>query len=452
MFERRDASAEGRESLLVVPVLREVLDVLTPPVETGRVRIRNMVHAHEEIVDPPLWRDEVVIERFPINRVIDEPTAARSEGDTLIIPVLEEVFVIEKRLLLKEEVRITKHQVETHRPQRVTLRREEAAVEGSTEEATTATFVYRSSMMAKTIIGYFAQVSEAQRVLQDLLDHGVDRDQISLIAHQERSGLELGGDWTPRAISVPGVGPMHATGPLAASLSTMTDDPAGSSLLDVLEDYGVSAADAKWYLEALHRGGVLVVVERDDAEADRVVDIINRARQSAKQARERADTAAEVSPTGEDVETIERSIDLDVPVNRTYEQWSRFEEFPQFMEGVEEVRRLDAKRLHWVATIGGTRKEWEAQITEDVPEQRIAWRSEAGEFTAGVVTFQPLGADRTRMIVRFEYEPQGVKETVGNWLGLVSRRVEHDLERFKAVVETRNREPAGQRTMAPTAE
>jgi uncharacterized protein (TIGR02271 family) len=129
MFERRDASAEGRESPLVVPVLKEVLDVLTTPVKTGRVRIRKMLHEHEEIVDPPLWRDEVVIERVPINRVIDEPMAAGSEGDTLIIPVLEEVFVIEKRLLLKEEVRITKHQVETHRPQRVILRREEAAVE-----------------------------------------------------------------------------------------------------------------------------------------------------------------------------------------------------------------------------------------------------------------------------------------------------------------------------------
>ena len=306
--------------------------------------------------------------------------------------------------------------------------------------------------MAKTIIGYFEQVSEAQRVLQDLLDHGFDRDHISLIAHQERSGLELGGDWTPRAISVPGVGPMHVTGPLAASLSNTTDDPAGTSLLDVLEDYGVSADDAEWYLEALRRGGVLIAVETGDADADRVVDIMNRVTQPAQQARARADTAAETSTRGDDMEMIERSIDVNVPVHMAYEQWTRFEEFPQFMEGVEEVRRLDAKRLHWVANIGGTRKEWDAQITEDVPDQRIAWRSEAGEFTAGVVTFQPLGADRTRMTVRFEYEPQGVKETLGDWLGLVSRRVENDLERFKAVVEARDRASAGQRTMAPTAE
>jgi uncharacterized protein (TIGR02271 family) len=128
-LEQRDASAEGRESPLVVPVLQEVLDVHTTPVETGRVRIRKMVHEHEEIVDPPLWRDEVVIERVPINRVVEGPISVRSEEDTLIIPVLEDVLIIEKRPLLKEEVRITKHQVETHRPQRVTLHREEAAVE-----------------------------------------------------------------------------------------------------------------------------------------------------------------------------------------------------------------------------------------------------------------------------------------------------------------------------------
>ena len=306
--------------------------------------------------------------------------------------------------------------------------------------------------MAKTIIGYFAQVSEAQRVLQDLHDHGFDRDRISLIAHQERSGLDLGGDWTPRVIAVPGIGPVHATGPLASSLTSTTGDPSGSSLLEVLKDTGVPADDAEWYLDALRRGGLLVAVETSDADADRVVDIMNRVMQSAKQTRESADTAAEISQRGENMETIERTIDLNVPVPIAYQQWSRFEEFPQFMEGVEEVRRLDAKRLHWVANIGGTRKEWDAQITEDVPDQRIAWRSERGEFTAGVVTFQPLGADRTRMTVRFEYEPQGVKETVGDWLGLVSRRVENDLERFKAVVEARDREPAGQRTTMPTAE
>jgi uncharacterized protein (TIGR02271 family) len=306
--------------------------------------------------------------------------------------------------------------------------------------------------MAKTVIGYFEQLSEGQRVLQDLLDHGFDRDSISLIAHQERSALEAGGNWAPRVISVPGVGPVQATGPLAASLSSTTGSPSGTSLLDVLTNNGVPADEAEWYLDAVRRGGVLVAVDTSDGDADRAVDIMNRAMQPMPAARERADTAPDTSRKGSDMEIIERSIDLNVPVQTAYQQWTRFEDFPQFMEGVEEVRRLDAKRLHWVANVGGTRKEWDAQITEDIPDERMAWRSAAGEFTAGVVTFQPLGPDRTRMTVRFEYEPKGVKETLGDWLGLVSRRVENDLERFKGFVEARSRASAGQRMTTPTAE
>jgi uncharacterized protein (TIGR02271 family) len=305
--------------------------------------------------------------------------------------------------------------------------------------------------MAKTVIGFFEQVSEVQHVLQDLLDHGFDRDHISLIAHQERSGLEAGGTWRPDVISVPGVGPVLATGPLAASLSSTTGGPSGAGLVDVLKDYGVPATEAEWYLDSVRRGGGLVAVETGDADADRAVDIMNRAIQPGLGVRDRADRAADASRTGEDMETIERPIDLDVPVQTAYQQWTRFEEFPRFMEGVEAVRRLDAKRLHWVANVGGTRKEWDAQITEDVPNERMAWRSEAGEFTAGVVTFQPLAAERTRMTVRFEYEPHGVKETLGDWLGLVSRRVEGDLERFKSFVEAGGRGAAEPRTTAPTA-
>jgi uncharacterized protein (TIGR02271 family) len=305
--------------------------------------------------------------------------------------------------------------------------------------------------MAKTVIGYFDQVPEAQRVLQDLLDHGFNHDQISLIAHQERSALDAGGTWRPRVLSVPGVGPVQATGPLGASLSSTTGGPSGASLLDVLTDSGVPADDAEWYLDAVRRGGVLVAVESGDADADRAVDLMNRVMQPSPGVRGRADAAADASRKGGDMETIERSIDVDVPVQTAYQQWTRFEEFPHFMEGVEAVRRLDAQRLHWVANIGGTRKEWDAQITEDVPGERIAWRSEAGEFTAGVVTFQPLASDRTRLAVRFDYEPQGVKETLGDWLGLVSRRVEGDLQRFKSFVEGDGRRAAGQRTAAPTA-
>jgi uncharacterized membrane protein/stress response protein YsnF len=307
-------------------------------------------------------------------------------------------------------------------------------------------------MMAKTVIGVFEQMSEAQRVLQDLLDHGFDRSYISLIAHQERSTLEAGGNWAPQVIAVPGVGPVVATGPLAANLSSTAEGPSGHSLLEVFKDSSVPVDEAEWYADAIRRGAVLVAVDTGDADANRAVEIMNRSLQPAYGTTARADVGADRSRKGEDMETIERSIELNVPVDTAYEQWTRFEDFPRFMEGVEKVRRLDAKRLHWVANIGGSRKEWDAQITEEVPGQRIGWRSEAGEWTAGAVTFQPLAPDRTRMTVRFEYEPQGVKETLGDWLGMVSRRVDNDLERFKEVVEARYRASAGPHTPAPSAE
>jgi uncharacterized protein (TIGR02271 family) len=135
-FEQCKAAGEARanDSPLVLPVIQETVDVHTTPVEKGRVRIRKTVHEREELVDPPLLRGEVVVERVPINRVVEGPIPVRSEGDTLIIPLFEEVLVVERRLLLKEEVHLTKRRVETHTPQRVTLRREEAIVERITPE------------------------------------------------------------------------------------------------------------------------------------------------------------------------------------------------------------------------------------------------------------------------------------------------------------------------------
>jgi uncharacterized protein (TIGR02271 family) len=128
-WARRGAPGQGREPPLVLPVLHEVLDMHTVPREMGRVRIRKTVHEREELVDPPLLREELVIERILVNRVVEGPISMRSEGETLIIPVLEEVLVIEKRLLLKEEVRITTRRVEARAPQRVVLRREEVIVD-----------------------------------------------------------------------------------------------------------------------------------------------------------------------------------------------------------------------------------------------------------------------------------------------------------------------------------
>src|SRR5262245_18515270 len=119
---------------------------------------------------------------------------------------------------------------------------------------------------------------------------------------------------------------------------------------------------------------------------------------------------------------IEHSIDVDVPVRTAYNQWTQFEEFPRFMEGVREVRQLDDKRLFWRATVGGHDKEWHADITEQVPDHRIAWGSTTGARNAGVVTFQPLGDARTRVMLQLDYDPEGMVENVGDAVGAISRR------------------------------
>ncbi|TMQ28146.1 MAG: SRPBCC family protein [Candidatus Rokuibacteriota bacterium] len=138
--------------------------------------------------------------------------------------------------------------------------------------------------------------------------------------------------------------------------------------------------------------------------------------------------------------TIERSIDIEAPVRIVYNQWTQFEEFPRFMEGVQEVRQLDDRHLHWRAVVGGTEKVWDAEITEQIPDERVAWRARAGAANAGVVTFHRITDGRTRIMLQLEYDPQGVVETVGDAVGVVSHRVENDLLRFKDFVEMRGRE------------
>jgi uncharacterized membrane protein len=135
--------------------------------------------------------------------------------------------------------------------------------------------------------------------------------------------------------------------------------------------------------------------------------------------------------------TIEESIDINVPVHVAYNQWTQFESFPLFMEGVEEVRQLDDTHLHWRAEVGGKEVEWDAVITEQIPDERIAWRATDGKLNAGVVTFQPLGDDRTHVTVQIEHETDGVVEKVGSMLGADSREVKKSLERFKELVESR---------------
>ena len=138
--------------------------------------------------------------------------------------------------------------------------------------------------------------------------------------------------------------------------------------------------------------------------------------------------------------TIEKSIEVDVPVRTAYNQWTQFEEFPRFMEGVEHVQQLDDKHLHWRANIGGKTKEWDAEITEQRPDERIAWRARAGAANGGVVTFHRISDARTRIMLQLEYDPEGVVENIGDAVGVVSSRVEGDLKRFKEFIESRGYE------------
>jgi uncharacterized membrane protein len=134
---------------------------------------------------------------------------------------------------------------------------------------------------------------------------------------------------------------------------------------------------------------------------------------------------------------FESTIDVDVPIRVAYDQWTQFEDFPTFMDGVERVTQLDDKRLEWVAEVVGQRKEWTAEITDQTPDTRIAWRSTSGDDNAGAVMFQPLGPNRTRITLRIDADPKGPLETVGANLGFVERAVDGDLKRFKEFIESR---------------
>jgi len=137
---------------------------------------------------------------------------------------------------------------------------------------------------------------------------------------------------------------------------------------------------------------------------------------------------------------VEKSIEVNVPVRTAYDQWTQFETFPNFMEGVQEVRQLDDRRLHWKAKVGMKTEEWDAEIREQVPDEKIIWQNTSGSTNAGMVKFQSLGPDLTRVHLEMSYDPEGFIETVGDKLGFMSRRVEGDLERFKDFIESRGAE------------
>jgi len=142
---------------------------------------------------------------------------------------------------------------------------------------------------------------------------------------------------------------------------------------------------------------------------------------------------------------IEESIDVGVPVSTAYNQWTQFEEFPQFMEGVEEVRQLDDTHLHWRTKVAGKEKEFDAEVTEQLPDERIAWTSEQGPEHAGVVTFHRIDENHTRVMLQMDLEPDSAVEKVGDALGLATKRVKGDLENFKKMIEARGEETDGWR-------
>lgn len=139
--------------------------------------------------------------------------------------------------------------------------------------------------------------------------------------------------------------------------------------------------------------------------------------------------------------TIEKSVTVGVPVRTAYDQWTQFETFPQFMEGVEEVRQLDDTHLHWKASIAGVTREWDAEIVDQTPDERITWRATDGTKNDGTVSFAQNAMDgTTRVTLRMEFEPEGIVEKAGDALSLVERRTSGDLERFKEFIESRGTE------------
>jgi uncharacterized membrane protein len=143
--------------------------------------------------------------------------------------------------------------------------------------------------------------------------------------------------------------------------------------------------------------------------------------------------------------TVEESIEVAVPLTTAYDQWTQFEEYPQFMENVKEVRQLDDTHLHWVVELAGQRHEWDAEVTEQRPDERVAWRNTDGKENAGVVTFHRIDDTHTKLMVQLDFVPEGILEKIGDVLSAPDRRIEGDLRRFKEMVEARGQASGGWR-------
>ncbi|MGA6162162.1 SRPBCC family protein [Amycolatopsis magusensis] len=147
--------------------------------------------------------------------------------------------------------------------------------------------------------------------------------------------------------------------------------------------------------------------------------------------------------------TITETVEVGVPVSTAYNQWTQFESFPEFMEGVEEVRQLDDTHTHWKVKIGGAEREFDATITEQHPDERVAWRSDDGPRHAGVITFHRIDDNRTRVTAQMDIDPEGFIENVGDKLGVLDRRIKGDMKRFESFIESRGRESGSWRGDVP---
>ncbi|MGY5883933.1 SRPBCC family protein [Modestobacter lacusdianchii] len=146
---------------------------------------------------------------------------------------------------------------------------------------------------------------------------------------------------------------------------------------------------------------------------------------------------------------VEKSIDVDVPIRQAYDQWTQFETFPQFMNGVERITQLDDRHTHWVTKVGGVEREFDAEITEQHPDERVAWKSTDGKSHAGVVTFHKISDTTTRVMVQIDWEPEGVVEKVGAAVGVDDRQISADVKRFKEFIESRGTETGAWRGDVP---
>lgn len=138
--------------------------------------------------------------------------------------------------------------------------------------------------------------------------------------------------------------------------------------------------------------------------------------------------------------TVMKAVDVEVPLPTVYNQWTQFESFPEFMEGVEQVRQIDDTHTHWVTRVGGVTREFDATITEQHPDERVAWTSDSGPTHAGVITFHRLDPNRTRVTAQMDIDPDGFLEKVADRTGMLEKRIDGDLHRFKEFVERRGHE------------